>query len=94
MRDFRIYDIVKPKDEWLEKEKPQLWRNLYEAVSGMKITENPKTYIGVVVMISNKNACVEWLDKNVSLHSAWWEIEELDILGNANDCVMNEIWKR
>lgn len=75
MVKFRIYDIVKPTDEWLERENPNFYLNLYEAVRGLKITDKPKSYIGVVIEHLSNKANVEWFDKNVKIPNAWWEID-------------------
>ena len=49
------------------------------------------SHVGIVLKVQDEQASIEWFDKNVSLKSAWWSVEEVKIINNLSTIIASNL---
>lgn len=93
-KKLRLYDIVRPTEEWIKDRMEVPFISLVGFMSDEEENEIKangermfKRGIGYVCEIKGDSCCVYWLTDTQSehycLYSAWWHKDDLEVIGNA-----------
>lgn len=91
---LRLYDIVRPTEEWIKDEMEVPFISLVGVMSDKEENEIKangermfKRGVGYVCKIKGDECSVNWLTDSQSehyfLHNAWWHKDDLEVIGNA-----------
>ena len=94
MQKLRLYDIVRPTEEWIKDEIGGSFISLVGFMTDKQENEIKangermfKRGVGYVCEINGDVCMVKWLTDIQSghyvLHSAWWHKDDLEVIGNA-----------
>ena len=88
---IRLFDIVRPKREYVEKELTERALSIISVDQGVLVhaefadEEEMKQWLlatGVVTETNGDECHIEWFDKGTHLHNAWWHGKDLDVINN------------
>lgn len=88
MKRFHTFDIVRPTEQWFKENRidtvpdPTVRIEMCDELERRGVPD-----IGVVKETHVSRCSVKWIVNESELHYAWWDIDELQILGNAIDAV-------
>lgn len=91
---LRLYDIVRPTEEWIKYRMKVPFISLVGFMPDEEENEIKangermfKNSVGYVSKINGDQYCVDWLTDSqsghYSLHNAWWHKDDLEVIGNA-----------
>ena len=88
---IRLFDIVRPKREYVEKELTERALSAISIDQGTLVRakfvdeEEMKRWlraIGIVTETDGKECHIEWFDKHTDLKNAWWREKDLEVVNN------------